>query len=263
MKEQPSQLRFKHLGIDTYKEAVIFMRKDCHVCRSEGFEVHARINVTLDGHHILATLNTIDNGLLKPNEASLSKLAPVELTLKDMQRVVEQEQGCIVWGGSVTLSPADDILIRVERIMDLDNDGQMVASVLSKKIAASLLEFSPEIKPGGGKQIAMQLLDEGKAWKKFQAICQAQGGLREPPTAYYTHTITAAHHGLITAINNRQLARLAKLAGAPHDKAAGNAYQELLQTGIQQVATCNTITHPSNTIDLSAILAAGIRQYLT
>ena len=34
------------------------------------------------------------------------------------------------------LSPADDTLIRVERVLDLDSQGQLVASVLSKKIAA-------------------------------------------------------------------------------------------------------------------------------
>ena len=34
------------------------------------------------------------------------------------------------------LSPADDILIGVERPLDFDSEGQLVASVLSKKIAA-------------------------------------------------------------------------------------------------------------------------------
>ena len=34
------------------------------------------------------------------------------------------------------LSPTDDMLIRVERVLDLDSEGQLVASILSKKIAA-------------------------------------------------------------------------------------------------------------------------------
>ena len=42
-------------------------------------------------------------------------LAPVALDVKAMRRVVEQVGGCIVWGGAVQLSPADDILIRVFR----------------------------------------------------------------------------------------------------------------------------------------------------
>lgn len=39
-------------------------------------------------------------------------------------------------GGAVHLSPADDIFVRIERELDVDTEGQLVASVLSKKIAA-------------------------------------------------------------------------------------------------------------------------------
>jgi thymidine phosphorylase len=39
-----------------------------------------------------------------------------------------------VWGGSIKLSPADDIIIRVERALDVDGEGQMIASVLSKRL---------------------------------------------------------------------------------------------------------------------------------
>jgi thymidine phosphorylase len=67
---------------------------------------------------------------------TMEVLAPVDLSLEHMRRVVEREGGCIVWGGSVRMSPADDLLIRVERPLDFDSEGQLVASVLSKKIAA-------------------------------------------------------------------------------------------------------------------------------
>jgi hypothetical protein len=30
-------LALRRLGIDTYQEAVVFMNRDCHVCRAEGF----------------------------------------------------------------------------------------------------------------------------------------------------------------------------------------------------------------------------------
>ena len=57
---------------------------------------------------------------------------------KTLRAVVQQENGCIAWGGAVALSPADDILIRIERALDLDSEGQMIASILSKKIAAGV-----------------------------------------------------------------------------------------------------------------------------
>ncbi len=280
--ETHSSLRYRTLGIDTQQEYVIYMRRDCHVCRAEGFQSRTRLRIELNDRHIIATLNVIDSDLLAPgevglsrgaaqalaaNEASLLKIshAPtldsesalrakiyghrlgaseyksimadvsrghysdihlaaflsacaggrmdlqetidltramvevgdtidwgrtpiadkhcvgglpgnrttpivvaiiaaagltmpktssraitspagtadvmetltnVTLNLATMRRVVEQEGGCLAWGGALALSPADDLLIRVERPLDLDSDAQLVASVLSKKIAA-------------------------------------------------------------------------------------------------------------------------------
>ncbi|HKY69999.1 MAG TPA: thymidine phosphorylase, partial [Gammaproteobacteria bacterium] len=68
-------LKLRKIGIDTYQEAVIYMRKDCHICRAEGFEVHARILVTFKDREIIATLNTLENGFLQPGEAALSLYA--------------------------------------------------------------------------------------------------------------------------------------------------------------------------------------------
>jgi thymidine phosphorylase len=64
-------------------------------------------------------------------------------------------------------------------------------------------------------------LADGRAWKKFQRICEAQGGMRAPPTAPLTSAWEAPHSGVLTNINNRKVSALAKLAGAPDDPAAG------------------------------------------
>lgn len=47
-----------------------------------------------------------------------------------------------------------------------------------------------------------------------------------------------------------------------HAVFAGNAYQDLLEVGVKQVVTCNTIAHPSNCIDLSTAVLDGIRQQI-
>jgi thymidine phosphorylase len=236
-------------------------------------------------------------------------MAPVELDTAAIRRVVEHEGGCVVWGGAVNLSPADDILIRVERALDLDTEGQLIASVLSKKLAAgsthlvidlpvgptakvrdaqsaqtlsraltsvaetfglytkvvltdglqpvgcgigpaleardvlavlqcakdaprdlrhraltlsgALLELAGKAPPGEGEAMAVQVLDSGGAWAKFQRICQAQGGMRVPPCSRQQCPLLAERAGDVQAIDNRKIARLAKLAGAPDDKAAG------------------------------------------
>ncbi len=455
-RNSPNALRVRRMGIDTYQEPVTYMRADCHICKSEGFEAQSRIMIGYEKRSIIATLNVVhDQQFLDLDEAGLSEaawrllrpdaggrvvlshqapleslshvrakvygqrlgdiemaaivsdiaagryadihlsafitacagswldleettaltramigigdrltwpepivvdkhcvgglpgnrttllvvpivaafgltipktssraitspagtadtmetLAPVNLDVAAMRRVVEREGGCIVWGGSVRLSPADDALIRVERSLDLDSEGQLVASVLSKKaatgsnhvvidipvgptakvrgedaaktlgqrlidvgrevglnvhvvitdgsqpvgrgvgpaleardvlavlrgektaprdlrarallLAAAILEISETVLPGNGLDEAAAVLDDGRAWKKFQAICDAQGGMREPPVSAYTHVVTAPHAGRVLSIDNRRLARLAKLAGAPRATAAG------------------------------------------
>jgi thymidine phosphorylase len=45
--------------------------------------------------------------------------------------------------------------------------------------------------------------------------------MRRPPVARHTRPLNAREAGRVRAIDNRRIARLAKLAGAPEDKAAG------------------------------------------
>jgi thymidine phosphorylase len=67
---------------------------------------------------------------------TMEVLTEVELPIERLQAIVHQHRGCLAWGGTAQLSPADDVLISVERPLALDAPGQMVASILSKKIAA-------------------------------------------------------------------------------------------------------------------------------
>jgi thymidine phosphorylase len=69
--------------------------------------------------------------------------------------------------------------------------------------------------------LAEATLNSGAAWRKFTAICEAQGGLRTPPVARQIQAIPATRAGVVSAIDNRVLARIAKLAGAPAAAAAG------------------------------------------
>lgn len=450
-----SSLRLTRLGIDTYREFVIYMNRNCHVCRAEGFGVRSRIAVRLGGKTINATLNVVQSDLLTTGEASLSEsawrelgaetglvielshpeplasesylrkkvygarlsrdeiftiirdvsngayddiqlaafvtacagdrldlretidltaamvavgerltwgpdrvadkhcvgglpgnrtsmivvpiiaaagllipktssraitspagtadvmeaLTRVDLDLVEIRKVVEREGGCIAWGGTVRLSPADDILIGVERPLDFDSEGQLVASVLSKKIAAGsthvvldlpvgptaklrnteaaarlagrlkevaanfdltveivltdgtqpvgrgigpaleardvlavlqnetsapgdlrsraltlaahLLELAGAAPSGSGSRMAEDILASGAASKKFQGICEAQGGMRKLAQAPHRHDVVSSRDGWIKAIHNRKLAKVAKLAGAPRAALAG------------------------------------------
>ncbi|HYX47070.1 MAG TPA: thymidine phosphorylase family protein, partial [Sphingomicrobium sp.] len=80
-----------------------------------------------------------------------------------MRKVVESEGGCLAWGGALNLSPADDIFIGVERQLDVDPEGQLIASVLSKKIAAGSTRVVLDVPVGPtakvrSEQVATQLI---------------------------------------------------------------------------------------------------------
>lgn len=454
--ESPNTLVAVDIGIDTHQEPVVYMRSDCHICRSEGFTANSRVLVADGNSQIIATINVVDEKVLKPGSAGLSKIAmqrlgaaaeapisishapvvtsltavrkkifghklsdedisaivedisahrysdieiasflsvcagsrldvdeiialtqamvacgkrlswpdspmvldkhcigglpgnrttplvvaivsaagltipktssraitspagtadtmesltTVNLNLAEIQRVVAKTHGCLAWGGAVNLSPADDLLIRIERALDLDGEGQLIASVLSKKIAAGSTHTVIDIPVGPtakvrtqkeaerlaslftqvgaacgiqvrclitdgtqpvgrgvgpveeardvlavlqgsseapddlreralflaahlfslayqesfeqGLERATAILDASKAWFQFQSILTAQGGQKTLPEARYQHIESSDTEGVLTAIDNRQLARLAKLAGAPNSAAAG------------------------------------------
>jgi thymidine phosphorylase len=67
---------------------------------------------------------------------TMEVLARVDVGSDEMSEIVAAENGCLVWGGHANLSPADDVLISVERPLSIDTPEQMVASILSKKLAA-------------------------------------------------------------------------------------------------------------------------------
>ena len=88
-------------------------------------------------------------------------------------------------------------------------------------LAGQILELSKAVPQGCGINIATDILDSGKAFSKFQAICNAQGGMRDIPKASIVHTIESKHSGTIVNIDNRYISQVAKLAGAPKSKYAG------------------------------------------
>jgi thymidine phosphorylase len=88
-------------------------------------------------------------------------------------------------------------------------------------IAGALLDLVPGATSGSGAARARAALRSGDALAKFLAICDAQGGFREPPRAPFTAEVASSLGGRITTIDNRRLARIAKLAGAPASPAAG------------------------------------------
>ncbi len=227
---------------------------------------------------------------------TMEVMARVELPFDELTAIVQRHKGCLAWGGTADLSPADDVLISVERPLSIDSPGQMVASILSKKIAAGathlvldipigptakvrsmpeaqrlrrlfeyvaqrlhlsldvvitdgrqpigqgvgpvldlrqkslrlagrLIECNPDVRGGDGFTIARDILDSGRALAQMNALIEAQGSRHfdhlHPPLGKLSFDVTAPADGVVTGIDNLQIARIARLAGAPKVASAG------------------------------------------
>jgi len=105
---------------------------------------------------------------------TMEVLACVDLSIEKMQEVVERENGCLVWGGHVDLSPADDILISVERPLSVDTHEQLVASILSKKIAAGSTHLLVDIPVGPSAKVRSRR-DAVRLRKLFEFVGDSVG----------------------------------------------------------------------------------------
>jgi AMP phosphorylase len=85
---------------------------------------------------------------------TMEVLAPVSYGAKDITRFVNKVGACIVWGGAVNLAPADDKIIRVEYPLSIDAEGQVLASIMSKKRSVGSDYVILDIPYGKGSKIA-------------------------------------------------------------------------------------------------------------
>src|SRR3989344_715924 len=62
-------------------------------------------------------------------------LAKVQFSKEKIYEIVKKTKGCIVWGGSFSVAPADDIIINVEKPLLFESYDKIVVSIMAKKIA--------------------------------------------------------------------------------------------------------------------------------
>ncbi|MEM0378421.1 MAG: AMP phosphorylase [Thermosphaera sp.] len=80
-------------------------------------------------------------------------LARVDLTIDEIKEIVKKTKGVLAWGGRLNLAPADDIFVNIERRLAIDPIYQMVASILSKKIAMGIERLVIDIPTGRGAKV--------------------------------------------------------------------------------------------------------------
>ena len=86
---------------------------------------------------------------------TIEAIAPVNLTIEQLKRVVKKTGACLAWGGSLGLAPADDKLIRVEKLLRIDPEPQLLASILAKKVAVGSTHVLIDIPFGYGAKVSI------------------------------------------------------------------------------------------------------------
>ena len=65
----------------------------------------------------------------------IETIAKVDFSMKDVKKIIQKANACMVWGGSLGMVPADSKIIQIEKILNIDPEAQLLASIMSKKLA--------------------------------------------------------------------------------------------------------------------------------
>lgn len=103
------------------------------------------------------------------------------------------------------------------------------------------------------REKVLEVLDSGKAYAKFKEIIIAQGGRKKIkiPRAREFFDVLASKDGTVRQINNKVIARVARIAGAPEDKAAGLYLRVHCGDRVKKGSVLFTI-HAQNKLKLNA-----------
>lgn len=100
---------------------------------------------------------------------TMEVLAPVSLKINKIKKIIDKINACIIWGGSVNLAAADDILIKVRHPLSLDPEGMLLASILAKKKAVGATHVVIDLPFGEGSKFPSKRYAK-KLGKKFKRM---------------------------------------------------------------------------------------------
>lgn len=101
----------------------------------------------------------------------METLADVSFSIKDIYEIVKKTNGCIVWGGSVNVAPADDNIIKVEEPLLFESFDKILVSIMAKKIAFGSNHVVIDVPYG--KSVKVQKLKDAEILKeKFEFLAK-------------------------------------------------------------------------------------------
>ncbi|MBQ6548159.1 MAG: AMP phosphorylase [Candidatus Methanomethylophilaceae archaeon] len=86
----------------------------------------------------------------------------VEMDASKLKEIAENVGGVLAWGGSMNLAPVDDMLIKIEYPLNINPRAQMLASIMSKKMAIGATHLLMDIPTGPGTKV--KTIEEARAY---------------------------------------------------------------------------------------------------
>lgn len=86
----------------------------------------------------------------------------VELSATRIREIAETVGGTFAWGGAMNIAPVDDMVIRIEYPLGINPRAQMLASIMSKKLAIGATHLLMDIPMGSGTKI--KTIEEARAY---------------------------------------------------------------------------------------------------
>lgn len=86
----------------------------------------------------------------------METITNIDFPPEKLKKIVKKTNACLAWGGTLGLAPADDKLIRVERLLNLDPQAQLIASIMAKKLAAGSTHVLIDIPFGEEAKVSKQ-----------------------------------------------------------------------------------------------------------
>ncbi|MEA2070422.1 MAG: thymidine phosphorylase [Asgard group archaeon] len=100
---------------------------------------------------------------------TMEVLAEVNFSSEEIKKIVQETNGCMVWGGKVDMAPADSAMIRVLNPLRLDPVPITIASIMAKKKASGTSHLIIDIPYGNKTKVPDK--KAAKAFKeKFKKI---------------------------------------------------------------------------------------------
>jgi len=113
----------------------------------------------------------------------IETIAKVDYSIEKIKKIIKKTNGCFVWGGALGLAPVDDKIIKIGRIVRVDSQSQLLASILSKKISVGskyvLIDIpygkSAKVSKLKGEKLKTKFLKLGKQFNLKMKVVLTQG----------------------------------------------------------------------------------------